>query len=157
MAIITSGLSNAAQTFQHMMDRTIDGLEGVFAYMNDSRVGSPNRQTHLLHLEAFFNALATNGLLINLEKCVFAVLSVEILNHTISATGSTAHGQSCRLEQCLPMRRPHWRVGAWQEALGGSQSACGTHPLPPDVGEGERNQVGLCCVVPGLQLPPLTP
>jgi hypothetical protein len=35
------GLSNAAQTFQRMMDRTTDGLEGVFAYMDDSRVGSP--------------------------------------------------------------------------------------------------------------------
>jgi hypothetical protein len=30
------GLSNAAQTFQRMMDRTTDGLEGVFAYMDDS-------------------------------------------------------------------------------------------------------------------------
>jgi hypothetical protein len=37
------GLSNAAQTFQRMMDRTTDGLEGVFAYMDDSRVGSPDR------------------------------------------------------------------------------------------------------------------
>jgi hypothetical protein len=59
------GLSNTAQTFQHMMDPTIDGLEGVFAYMDYSLVGSPDRQTHLLHLEAFFNALAANGLAIN--------------------------------------------------------------------------------------------
>jgi hypothetical protein len=34
----------------------------------------------------FFNALGTNGLTINLEKCVFAVPSLEILGHTISAT-----------------------------------------------------------------------
>jgi hypothetical protein len=47
------GMSNAAQTFQRMMDCTVDGLEGVFAYMDDSRVGSPDRQTQLLHLEAF--------------------------------------------------------------------------------------------------------
>jgi hypothetical protein len=37
-------LSNAAQTFERMMDCTTDGLEGVFAYMDDSRVGSPDRQ-----------------------------------------------------------------------------------------------------------------
>jgi hypothetical protein len=61
------GLSNAAQTFKCMMNRTY-GLEGVFAYMDDSHVGSPDRQTHLLHLEAFFNVLVTNGLAINLEK-----------------------------------------------------------------------------------------
>jgi hypothetical protein len=47
------GLSNAAQTFQRMIDRTTDGLEGVFAYMEDSRVGSLDRQTHLRHLKAF--------------------------------------------------------------------------------------------------------
>ncbi len=40
------------------------------------------------HLEAFFTALATNGLTINLEKCVFAAPSLEILRHTILATGA---------------------------------------------------------------------
>jgi hypothetical protein len=45
--------------------------------MDDSRVGSPDRQTYLLHLAAFFNTLATNGLTINLEKSVFAVPSLE--------------------------------------------------------------------------------
>ncbi len=60
------GLSNTAQTFQRMVDRTTYGLEGVFAYMDDSRVGSPDRQTHLHHLVEFFKALAANGLAINL-------------------------------------------------------------------------------------------
>ncbi len=55
--------------------------------MDDSRVGSPDRQTHLHHLEAFFKALAANGLAINLEKCVFATPSLEILGHAILATG----------------------------------------------------------------------
>jgi hypothetical protein len=77
------GLSNAAQTFQQMMDHTTDGLKGVFAYTDDSHVGSPDRKTHLLYLEAFFNALATNGLAINLKKRVFAVPSLEILGHMI--------------------------------------------------------------------------
>jgi hypothetical protein len=81
------GLSNAAQTFQRKMDHTTDSLEGVFAYMDSSHVGSPEKQTHLRHLEAFFNALATNGLAINLEKCAFAVPSLEILGHTILETG----------------------------------------------------------------------
>jgi hypothetical protein len=57
-----------------MMDHTSDGLEGVFAYMDNSRVGSPDRQTQLSHLKAFFIALATNGLAINLKKCLFAAL-----------------------------------------------------------------------------------
>jgi hypothetical protein len=78
------GLSNDAQTFQRMMDRTIF--------------------THLLHLEAFFNALAVNGLIINLEKCVFAVPSLEVLSHTISATGSAPTGNQ-KIESCPPPHR----------------------------------------------------
>jgi hypothetical protein len=52
------GLSNASQTFQRMLDCTTDCLDGVFAYIDDSRVGSPDRQTHLHHLEAFFHRLS---------------------------------------------------------------------------------------------------
>jgi hypothetical protein len=85
------------------MDRTTDGLEGVFVYMDDSRVGSPDRQTHLRHLEAIFSALATNGLTINLEKCVFAAPSLEILGHTISATGAAPTADhTAEIENCLP-------------------------------------------------------
>ncbi len=85
------------------MDFTTDGLEGVFAYMDNSCVGSPDRQTHLLHLEAFFNTLATNGLAINLEKCVFAVPSLEILGHAILATGSApTASHAAEIESCPP-------------------------------------------------------
>jgi hypothetical protein len=74
-----------------MMDRTTDGLEGVFANMDDSRVGSPDRQTPLFHLEAFFNASATNGLAINLEKC------------TISATGAAPTADhAAEIKNCPP-------------------------------------------------------
>jgi hypothetical protein len=71
--------------------------------MDDSRVGSPDRQTHLRYLEAFFSALATNGLAIKLEKCVLAVPSLEILGHTISATGVTPKADYiAEIENCLP-------------------------------------------------------
>jgi hypothetical protein len=73
-----------------MMDHTVDTLQAVFAYMDDSRVGSPDRQTQIIHLEAFFSALAANGLAINLEKCVFAVPTLEILGHMISVGGSAS-------------------------------------------------------------------
>ncbi len=68
------------------MDHTTDGLEGVFAYIDDSWAGSLDRQTHLRHLEAFLTALAANGLAIDLEKCVLAAPSLQILGHTISVT-----------------------------------------------------------------------
>jgi cleavage and polyadenylation specificity factor subunit 1 len=100
---IPFGLSNDAQTFQRLMDRTTDGLEGVFAYVDDSHVGSLDRQAHIRHLEAFFTALAANGLAINLEKCVFATPSLEILGHRISATGAAPTAdQAAEIENCPP-------------------------------------------------------
>jgi hypothetical protein len=86
-----------------MMDCTTDGLEGVFAYMDNSRVSSLDRQTHLRHLETFFKALATNGLTSNLEKCVFAAPSLEILGHTISAAGTApTANHATEIEPCPP-------------------------------------------------------
>jgi hypothetical protein len=71
--------------------------------MDDSRVGSLDKQKQLRHLEAVFNALATNGLAINLEKCVFAVPSLEILGHTISAAGKApTAGHATEIELCSP-------------------------------------------------------
>jgi hypothetical protein len=71
--------------------------------MDGSHVGSPDRQTHLLHLEACFNALATNGLALNLEKCVFVVPSLKILSHMILATGSTPTADhAAKIESCPP-------------------------------------------------------
>jgi hypothetical protein len=57
--------------------------------MDDSRVGPPDKQTQLVHLETLFAALAANGLAINLEKCIFAVPTLEILGHSILVAGST--------------------------------------------------------------------
>jgi hypothetical protein len=72
--------------------------------MDDSHVGSPDKQTHLRHLEAFFTALATNGLAINLEKCVFAAPSTEILGHKIfSATGGAPTADhAAKIKNCPP-------------------------------------------------------
>jgi cleavage and polyadenylation specificity factor subunit 1 len=73
--------------------------------MDDSQVGSLDRQTHLHHLEAFFTALATNGLAINLEECVFAAPSLEMLGYMISATGAaptTDHGTE--IKNCPPLQ-----------------------------------------------------
>jgi hypothetical protein len=49
-----------------MIYQTSANLEGVFPYMDDSRIASPDRETHLQHLDIFFTTLAANGLGINL-------------------------------------------------------------------------------------------
>jgi hypothetical protein len=88
-----------------MIDCTCADLEDIFPYMDDTRVGSPDREMHLHHLDKLFTALAVNGLAINCEKCVFAVPTLEFLGHRISAAGSalltdhTAEIQNCSSPQ----------------------------------------------------------
>jgi hypothetical protein len=58
---------------------------------------------HLHHLEAFFKALAANGLAINLVKCVFATPSLEIFGHTISASGAAPTADhTTEIKNCPP-------------------------------------------------------
>jgi hypothetical protein len=78
--------------------------------MDDSRVGSPDRQTHLRHLEAFFSALATNGLAINLEKCVF--LQPPLLRFLVTRfrRQERPHGQSRCRNQKLPAHSGYQRA-----------------------------------------------
>jgi hypothetical protein len=97
------GLSNAAQNFQRMIDGTCADLEGTFQYRDDSRVRSLDRETHLHHLDKLFTALAVNGLAINLEKCVFAVPTLEFLGHRISAAGwAPATDHTAEIQNCSP-------------------------------------------------------
>jgi hypothetical protein len=61
------GLSNSGQTFQLMMDRVISDLEGVFCYLDDILVTSPNEQTHRRRLLLLFDRLQQFGLVLNVS------------------------------------------------------------------------------------------
>jgi hypothetical protein len=82
------GLRNAGNTFQHMMDRILAGLDFCFWYLDDVIVASASYQQHLLHLEQLFSRLQAHGLVINLEKCSFAAATVTFLGHEVSAAGA---------------------------------------------------------------------
>jgi hypothetical protein len=81
------GLSNAAQTFQRLMDKLFRHLAFVFTYLDDHIIASRNMEEHLQHLEQFFTVLRDNGLTINPDKCTFAASSVKFLGHLVSADG----------------------------------------------------------------------
>jgi len=83
------GLKNAGMSFQRMMDRLFHGLDFVFVYIDDILVASPDMASHIKHLQVVFEKLRSKGLVLNLEKCVFAQPVVEFLGHNISAAGSS--------------------------------------------------------------------
>ena len=78
------GLKNAAQTFQRLMDSVTSQLTGVFLYLDDVLVASPTEQQHERDLRQLFTALARFGLVLNVDKCVFGVLQLQFLGHTVS-------------------------------------------------------------------------
>ena len=81
------GLKNAAQTFQRLMDKIFAGLPYAFIYLNDILVASKDMDSHLAHLKQVLAILSDNGLVVNLDKCVFGKDSVEFLGHKVSASG----------------------------------------------------------------------
>jgi len=81
------GLSNAAQTFQRLMDRLFRPLPFVFTYLDDHLIASETMEAHLAHLKEFFVVLDENGLTINPAKCVFAVKTLKFLGHMVDESG----------------------------------------------------------------------
>ncbi len=62
-------------------------LEAVFGYLNDLEDASKNKLEHARQLRELFLRLREHGLVINLDKCVFGVESIDFVGHRVSATG----------------------------------------------------------------------
>ena len=86
---MTFGMRNAGNTFQRLMDRVTHGLAAVFVYLDDLFIASPSPDQHWADLVEVFDRLEEAGLVINAEKCLFAVPSLDFLGHHVSAAGIT--------------------------------------------------------------------
>ncbi len=84
---LTFGLRNAGSTFQQLMDRVLAGLALAFVYLDDIIIASPSMEQHQRDVEEVFRRLQVAGLVINFEKCTFAVPEVDFLGHRVSASG----------------------------------------------------------------------
>lgn len=81
------GLRNAAQSFQRFIDQVLRGLPFVYAYIDDLLVASTTPEEHYSHLQQLFQRLHEHGIVINPEKCVFGVPSIEFLGHHVDCNG----------------------------------------------------------------------
>ncbi len=86
---MTFGLRNAGNTFQRFMDRTLDGMDAAFAYLDDVLIGSADWRQHELDVRDVLTRLQTAGLVLNAEKCIFAVEELDFLGHHVTAGGFT--------------------------------------------------------------------
>ena len=90
---LTFGLRNAGSTFQRLMDRVLAGLAFAFVYLDDIIIASPSMEQHQRDVEEVFRRLQAAGLVINFEKCTFAVPEVDFLGHRVSASGFAPRGR----------------------------------------------------------------
>lgn len=81
------GLRNAAQTFQRFMDEILRGLDFCFPFIDDVLIASVDEVQHMEHLRIVFQRFNEHGILLNANKCVFAVQEIEFLGYLVSADG----------------------------------------------------------------------
>ena len=98
------GLKNAAQRFQRLMDKILDGLPWAFVYLDDVLVASKSMEDHKDHLRQLFSIFSDNGLVVNREKCELGVKQLDFLAHRVSAKGITPMPQS--VEKILAFPTP---------------------------------------------------
>ena len=58
------GLRNAARTFQHFMNKVLQGLNFSYAYIDDVLIASSSPEEHLEHLQLVFQRLKNNGIVL---------------------------------------------------------------------------------------------
>ena len=86
--VMTFGLRNAAQTFQRFIDEVLQGLDFVYAYIDDILVASSSEEEHEQHLRKLFERLSEYGVVVNAAKCVFGQESVKFLGYLVSRDGT---------------------------------------------------------------------
>ncbi|XP_062556917.1 uncharacterized protein K02A2.6-like [Armigeres subalbatus] len=81
------GISCAPEIFQKVMDTILAGLEGVIVYLDDVMVHGKTQEEHDRRLAALLNRLDEYGVLLNKDKCLFNVDSLEFLGHLLTTEG----------------------------------------------------------------------
>lgn len=98
------GLCNASQTFQRFMHHIFGDLDFVVVFVDDICIASSTEEEHRTHVRTVFERLKANGLVLNLEKCKFALPEVDFLGYHISESGIKP--QADRVQAVVNYTRP---------------------------------------------------
>ena len=72
------------------MDGILHDLNYCFVYLDDILIASTSPKEHEADLRSVFHLLATNGLVINTQKCIFGQATMTFLGHKITPNGITS-------------------------------------------------------------------
>ena len=98
------GVASAPAIWQRAMDQILQGIPGVFCYLDDIIVTGRTMEDHLERVIAVLKKLEEYGLKANREKCKFLRSFVEYLGHVISAEG--LHQSPKKVKAITEMPRP---------------------------------------------------
>ena len=69
------------------MNQVFRGIPSAYAYIDDVLTASPTPEQHLDDLRTVFTRLTSHGFVINPNKCLFGVPSLDFLGHHIDCHG----------------------------------------------------------------------
>lgn len=98
------GVASAPAIWQRAMDQILQGIPGVFCYLDDIIITGRTMEEHLERLVAVLKKLVEFGLKANREKCKFLRSFVEYLGHVISAEG--LHQSPKKVKAITEMPKP---------------------------------------------------
>ncbi len=81
--VMAFGLRNAPATFQRLINRVIEGMRNVEAYLDDLVIYSASWSEHIKQLDTLFNRLSCANLTVNLAKCEFGRATVTYLGKIV--------------------------------------------------------------------------
>ena len=81
------GITSAPEIFMRKMVQMLEGLDGVFCYMDDILIFGKDQANHDANLEKTLKRLKEAGLKLNQQKCKYRQSEVAFLGHIFSKDG----------------------------------------------------------------------
>lgn len=81
------GIKTATGIFQNEMEKLLQGIEGVFVFVDDVVITGQTRQDHLKNLSTVLQRLEEAGLRLKKKKCQFFQPEIKYLGHIVSSEG----------------------------------------------------------------------
>ena len=103
-ARLPMGVSCSPDIAQEMIEKTLAGIDGIEAYIDDIAVFSSSWQQHINTLDQVLTRLSQHGFAVRCSKCQWGVKSTEFLGFLLTPTGVMPHKRKVRA--VLDMKEP---------------------------------------------------
>ena len=100
--VMSMGLTNAAPTFQRLMDSIFGDLDFVSCYLDDILIASRSAEEHLEHVAIVLERLQKHKLLARETKCAFFQTEIKFLGYIFSAQGKAVDPSKTEALRFLP-------------------------------------------------------